>query len=442
MLVSPSTGPKITGLRMTGLPPQQSPTEPTGDGLGSLIGWFVDVEQRGGLRAPTLETQPLTSRQRALKRALDVVGASLLLMLSLPVCASAMLAVRLSSRGGIMFRQVRTGLNRRRQDRRRSNAGPPDGSDDRRSRAMDRRLRQDFGQPFVLYKLRTMTQDAEANGPQLATAGDPRVTPVGRFLRRTRMDEIPQLWNVIKGDMSLIGPRPERPEFIRELSGEIPGYLARLGIKPGLTGLAQVVNGYDDSMDSFRRKVSLDLLYVENYSFWLDLRILVATVLVVLTGRGARCARPGRGARRAPRIRTALAGRPRRKPPLRHHPYAVVGPSPRRAPQRGRPANASWPSLLHARHRPCSPVWRCTAHRTSNAGASRRVLECPGSGGTRDGSDGGVAGAGVGGGIRLRWLSDGLCAEPRTAVFARRGLRVYSRRHARERSGSAARRCR
>lgn len=144
-----------------------------------------------------------------------------------------------------------------------------------------------FGRPFVLYKFRTMCVDAEKNGPQLAKVGDPRVTRVGRVLRRTRIDELPQLWNVLRGDMSLIGPRPERPELIRELSEVIPTYLERLEIKPGLTGLAQVRNGYDTSIESFRRKVQLDIHYLRNWSIWTDLKILWMTLTVVITGKGA-----------------------------------------------------------------------------------------------------------------------------------------------------------
>jgi lipopolysaccharide/colanic/teichoic acid biosynthesis glycosyltransferase len=132
-----------------------------------------------------------------------------------------------------------------------------------------------------------MRQDAEKNGAQLATKGDPRVTSVGRFLRKTRLDELPQLWNVLRGEMTLVGPRPERPEFIEKLSDEIPNYINRLGLKPGLTGLAQIVNGYDNDLDSFRRKVSYDLMYLQNCCVWNDVKILFRTIGVVLTGSGA-----------------------------------------------------------------------------------------------------------------------------------------------------------
>jgi lipopolysaccharide/colanic/teichoic acid biosynthesis glycosyltransferase len=151
----------------------------------------------------------------------------------------------------------------------------------------DRRKNANYGKPFVLYKFRTMRDDAEKNGPQFATQSDPRVTSIGRFLRKTRIDELPQLWNVLRGEMSLVGPRPERPEFIIKLSEEIPNYVERLGLKPGLTGVAQIVNGYDNNLESFRRKVTLDLLYLQNCCIWNDVKILFRTIGVVLTGKGA-----------------------------------------------------------------------------------------------------------------------------------------------------------
>ena len=132
-----------------------------------------------------------------------------------------------------------------------------------------------------------MRTDAEKHGAQFATNGDPRVTSIGRFLRKTRLDELPQLYNVLKGEMTLVGPRPERPEFMEELSEEIPNYLERLGLKPGLTGPAQVINGYDNNIESFRRKVALDLLYLQNCCLWNDIKILFRTFRVVLTGSDA-----------------------------------------------------------------------------------------------------------------------------------------------------------
>lgn len=132
-----------------------------------------------------------------------------------------------------------------------------------------------------------MVNGAEKDGAQFAVQDDPRVTGLGRFMRRTRLDELPQLWNVLRGDMSLVGPRPERPQFVRDLSEQVPNYLDRLQLKPGLTGVAQVVNGYDNNLDSFRRKVAYDLLYLRNCCLTNDFRILLRTVWVVLSGKGA-----------------------------------------------------------------------------------------------------------------------------------------------------------
>ena len=224
-----------------------------------------------------------------MKRLGDLVFASILLIVLSPVMLLTMLAVRLTSRGPVIFKQTRVGVNLRknRTDRRQFDDGPPPPLDERREPACDRRSRHSYGRHFTLYKFRTMRIDAEKNGAQFAVKGDKRVTPVGIFLRKTRLDELPQLWNVLKGEMSLVGPRPERPEFIEELSEEIPDYLTRLGLQPGLTGIAQVVNGYDNNIESFRRKVAFDLLYLQNCCLRNDVKILLRTVRVVLTGSGA-----------------------------------------------------------------------------------------------------------------------------------------------------------
>ena len=132
-----------------------------------------------------------------------------------------------------------------------------------------------------------MRNDAEQNGAQFAQQSDPRITSIGRLLRRTRIDELPQLWNILKGDMSLIGPRPERPEFMMRLQDQIPNFIDRLGLKPGLTGIAQVVNGYDNELEGFRRKVSYYLLYLQNCCVCNDIKILFRTIRVVITGEGA-----------------------------------------------------------------------------------------------------------------------------------------------------------
>ncbi|HUQ71943.1 MAG TPA: sugar transferase [Planctomycetaceae bacterium] len=246
---------------------------------------------RLNLGRPRRNTRCLGESMRVWKRLMDVVGALFLLIALSPVMLVVAVLIRLTSPGPVIFRQVRVGLNLRekKRDRRLPRLGtePPAGIE-RRQPQTDRRRDSAYGKPFVLYKFRTMRIDAEKNGAQLATKGDPRVTSIGRFLRLTRLDELPQLWNVLKGEMTLVGPRPERPEFIEQLSGEIPNYLNRLGLKPGLTGLAQIVNGYDSDLDSFRRKVNFDLMYLQNCCVWNDLKILFRTIGVVLTGSGAR----------------------------------------------------------------------------------------------------------------------------------------------------------
>lgn len=284
---------------MSILTSQSADFTPKTDGsLGDVAARYSAGEARPGgpdvswLHAsPPRGFRPLSASEERVKRALDIVCALGLMTLSAPIVLAAAIAIKLTSPGPFIYTQVRTGLNRRQTqpDRRQSRTTPPDGVGDRRSpQNVDRRASRAFGRPFTIYKLRTMRTDAERDGAQLAKIGDARVTPVGRFLRRSRIDELPQLWNVLRGDMSIVGPRPERPEFIGELSKEVPGYLDRLGIRPGLTGLAQVLNGYDEDLDSVRRKVHLDLLYLQHYSPATDIRILLRTVGVVLRGSGAR----------------------------------------------------------------------------------------------------------------------------------------------------------
>lgn len=231
----------------------------------------------------------LGATTRFLKRAMDVVLATAMLVVLSPLMLLVAIAVRLTSRGPVIFRQTRVGLNERTvgPDRRSRSEPPPAETGERRVPGSDRRQAQAYGRHFTLYKFRTMRTDAEKNGAQFAVAGDKRVTPIGRFLRKTRLDELPQLWNVLKGEMSLVGPRPERPEFIKKLSDEVPRYLDRLGLQPGLTGVAQIENGYDNDIEGFRRKVAYDLVYLKNCSAMNDLRILLRTISVVLKGSGA-----------------------------------------------------------------------------------------------------------------------------------------------------------
>ena len=154
-------------------------------------------------------------------------------------------------------------------------------------RKSDRRSETKFGRPFKMYKFRTMVENAEKGKPVWASKEDPRITPVGRFLRRTRIDEIPQFVNILRGDMSLVGPRPERAYFIHEASSDIPDFRLRLRTKPGLTGLAQVNVGYTNSVPGMSEKLYYDLEYISRLGLRSDVKIMAQTVRVVITGKGA-----------------------------------------------------------------------------------------------------------------------------------------------------------
>lgn len=208
------------------------------------------------------------------RRAFDLVVSSLALAIFGLVLPLIALAIKIDSRGPVFYTQSRIGQDRRRREH--FTAGP------------ERRKVIYPGRPFRILKLRTMRTDAEKNGPQLATEGDSRVTRIGHLLRMSRLDEVPQFINVLFGQMTLIGPRPERLSFVRKYEMDIPGYCERLAILPGITGLAQVNNGYDEDLASVRRKLMFDRFYITKNGWKLDLRILVSTIRVVLTGEGAR----------------------------------------------------------------------------------------------------------------------------------------------------------
>lgn len=268
--------------------------------LSDIVEDYVDMEiwrstgwlTRLDLDQPRIDVRSLSERTRLVKRILDIVVSFSMLVLLSPLLLVLVVLVKLTSPGPAIFKQTRVGLNLRKKnkcDRRQTHVDLSELNleADRRVSNRDRRDEFGYGKPFTLYKFRTMTVDAEKNGAQFAVKGDPRVTRLGRFMRKTRLDELPQLWNVLKGEMTLVGPRPERPEFIEGLSKEIPNYINRLGLKPGLTGVAQVVNGYDNNIESFRRKVSLDLMYLQDCCIWNDLKILFKTIRVIMTGSGA-----------------------------------------------------------------------------------------------------------------------------------------------------------
>lgn len=186
------------------------------------------------------------------KRVIDIILSLIGLVFAFPIILFTMAAIRIESPGSALFVQERTGFK---------------------------------GEEFNIYKLRSMRTDAEVNGAQWASKNDPRVTKIGAFIRKTRIDELPQLFNVLKGEMSLIGPRPERPMFVESFEKEIPGFSNRLAVRPGLTGWAQVNGGYDISPSD---KLKFDLEYISKMGFIIDLKIILKTIRVIFTGEGAR----------------------------------------------------------------------------------------------------------------------------------------------------------
>jgi exopolysaccharide biosynthesis polyprenyl glycosylphosphotransferase len=211
----------------------------------------VHLAEGWELRTPASRTAPY----QAIKRFLDVSGVLITSPLTIGIGLAVAIAVRMSSPGPVIFKQTRAGR---------------------------------AGVPFTLYKFRTMRADAEQNGPMFAMPDDDRLTAVGRFMRRSRVDELPQLWNVLKGDLSIVGPRPEQMPFVEKFEEEIPFYSQRHLIRPGVTGWAQVRYGYADDQADTMEKLTYDLYYVKNMSPWLDLHVLGESIWTVLSGNGAR----------------------------------------------------------------------------------------------------------------------------------------------------------
>jgi lipopolysaccharide/colanic/teichoic acid biosynthesis glycosyltransferase len=232
----------VTGCELSGTDPS-SPQLAANAGISDLLAHGFE------LCAETVRSSG--------KRRFDIIVSLILLLLTAPVLLSAMLVIWLSTLGSepVLYRQTRVGLN---------------------------------GRLITILKLRTMSADAERDGPRMALRKDPRITHLGCFLRQSRIDELPQLINVLRGEMSLIGPRPERPEFAAEYEREIEGYAWRYRVKPGITGLAQVQMGYAESLQDAAIKFYYDIEYIRNGSLRSDLVILLKTLFVVLTGQGAR----------------------------------------------------------------------------------------------------------------------------------------------------------
>jgi exopolysaccharide biosynthesis polyprenyl glycosylphosphotransferase len=204
---------------------------------------------------PLIEITPqlMPPWEESTKRVIDIAVSGLVVIVGLPLWIIVGVLVRLESSGPALYRQERVGKD---------------------------------GVRFNIIKYRSMRQDAERQGPQWAGKKDPRVTRLGKILRQLHVDEIPQMINVLRGDMSLIGPRPERPVFVQKLSGEIPLYTRRLRVRPGITGWAQVKHQYDETIDDVKKKIQYDLFYIENMSLRMDFKIMLNTLYHVLLGRG------------------------------------------------------------------------------------------------------------------------------------------------------------
>jgi lipopolysaccharide/colanic/teichoic acid biosynthesis glycosyltransferase len=208
------------------------------------------AQKNGEHRGVRASVRPQMNWYGPIQSVMGFLVALVLFVLAIPVILFGAVLVKLTSRGPAFYSQTRVGKN---------------------------------GRTFTIYKLRSMRHDCEKHsGPQWSTAGDSRITPVGRFLRRTHIDELPQFWNVLRGEMAIVGPRPERPEFIPQLAVGLPLYGARLLIRPGVTGLAQVQLPPDTDLESVRRKLAYDLHYIQHRHFWLDFKLFVSTALHVL----------------------------------------------------------------------------------------------------------------------------------------------------------------
>jgi exopolysaccharide biosynthesis polyprenyl glycosylphosphotransferase len=222
--------------------------------LYDILSGQARTSQIYGIPLIDIMPQLMPEWEKKLKRIIDILVSLLILMISSPVILLAAIAIKLDSEGSVLFKQERCGQN---------------------------------GKLFKIYKFRSMRKDAEkSTGPVWSQKGDPRITRVGKILRTLRIDEIPQFLNVLKGEMSIVGPRPERPYFVEMLSLEIPYYQRRLKVRPGITGWAQVKHKYDETIEDVKTKLRYDLFYIENMSLRMDFKILFRTIFVVLFGKG------------------------------------------------------------------------------------------------------------------------------------------------------------
>ena len=219
----------------------------------SILTGSVKMNSIFGALLISVNPEIMPSWQKTIKRILDLLISIIAILMLIPVFIVLAILIKFGSKGGIIFKQERIGLENK---------------------------------PFEIFKFRSMFLESEKNGPQLSSQNDPRITPIGRFMRKTRLDETPQFFNVIKGDMSLVGPRPERQYYIDEIIKKAPHYKHISNVKPGITSWGQVKYGYAENVDEMIARLKFDLLYVENMSLVLDMKILFYTIIIMLKGSG------------------------------------------------------------------------------------------------------------------------------------------------------------
>lgn len=248
------------------------------DAIGTAGGWPSSEdgerrERRSQPRIASAQSDRASVHPEWMHRWLNMGVAVVGLLVMAPFCVIIAFLIKLSSPGPVFYSQTRVGLDRRAMRGDRSNS---------------RREEDLGGRVFTIWKFRSMRVDAEVPGQAVwASKDDPRITGIGAFIRKTRLDELPQLWNVVRGEMNVVGPRPERPSIFLSLRNQVENYHLRQRVKPGITGWAQINQAYDSTVEDVKNKVALDLVYIGNRSIWLDVKIMMNTLPVMIGRRGA-----------------------------------------------------------------------------------------------------------------------------------------------------------